>query len=63
MAAVWTRAVFAPSKWTKQALRPLSVGVALSAKVSTKSASSLDPVQQLFLDKLKEYKTKSSGGH
>ena len=55
--------MFAPSKWTKQALRPLSVGVALSAKVSTKSASSLDPVQQLFLDKLKEYKTKSSGGH
>ena len=63
MAAVWTRAVFAPSKWTKQALRPLSVGAALSAKTSSKSGSTLDPVQQLFVDKLKEYKTKSSGGH
>ena len=63
MAAVWTRVVFAPSQWTKQAIRPLSVGVMLSSKASTKSSSPLDPVQQLFLDKLKEYKTKSSGAH
>ena len=63
MAVVWTRVVFAPSKWTKLALRPLSVGAGLSAKTSAKSAATLDPVQQLFLDKLKEYKTKSTGGH
>ena len=63
MAAVWARVVLAPAQWSKQAIRPISVGAVLSAKSSAKSSSSLDPVQQLFLDKLKEYKTKSTGEH
>lgn len=61
MAALWTRRALSSSWWTVHACRPLSVGAALGAKSQTK-ASSLDPVQQLFLDKLKEYRTKSAGG-
>ena len=61
MAAQLTRRVLASPLWASHALRPLSVGAALGAKTQAKASSSLDPVQQLFLDKLKEYKTKSTG--
>ena len=55
-----TRRVLGSRFWTLHTCRPLSVRPALGAKVQVKT-STLDPVQQLFLDKLKEYKTKSSG--
>ena len=59
MAALLSRRLLSPW-WALNGCRPLSVSAALGAKAQTK-ASSLDPVQQLFLEKLKEYKTKSEG--
>ena len=59
MAALLSRRLFAP--WLSvSASRSLATYAALCAKTQSKAVS-LDPVQQLFLEKLKEYKTKSSG--
>ena len=59
MAALVPRRLFAP--WlSARASRSLAASAALCAKTQSK-ATSLDPVQQLFLEKLKEYETKSSG--
>ena len=57
MASLVTRRLLSPY-WTLTHSRALFVGVVMRAKTNTQR----DPVQQLFLDKLQEYNTKSKGG-
>lgn len=54
------RSVWLRGAWTSLASRNVSTTCAVSAQ--TKSTTAQDPVQKLFLEKMKEYKQKSKGG-
>lgn len=51
----WLRGI-----WTGLAVRNISTSCVVSAQA--KSSTVEDPVQKLFLEKMKEYKQKSKGG-
>ena len=58
MASVLARRILFLPSWAAAVRRPLFVGAALGAQPKPQ----VDPIQELFLEKLKEFKAKSKGG-